>query len=212
MPSVTYARRTESSCLASATASVVAIAAVGAWDKVDGTGLARLPVTERLLSRSAKEAISTKEGVTCPFPTTTVTSPWSALEEQVELKEDDEPYPLERPVAPSLRPPVLPRGLPPRRLPRPELRPWLRPEPPLAQDSPPPPPPPLVLRAGGGSRHPHLYRCHPTMATATPGATTSEVTTPGATTLTAVVHSIAAAAAPLRHPAEFLVIFLRCWP
>ena len=90
-PRVTYARRTEASYLASAAASAVAIAAARAWAEVECTGLARSPVTESLLSRSAEEATFTKEGVTYHFPVTTVTSPWSALKEEVKLKEDDEP-------------------------------------------------------------------------------------------------------------------------
>ena len=136
--------RTEASCLASAAALAVAIAAVRAWAKVEDTGLVRSPGTESLLSRSADDATSTKEGFPCPFPVTTITSPWSALEEEVELKEDDEPYPLEQPLAPTLRPPVPPRELRPPRVPLPELLPWRRPvpwrrpEPPPAQDAPPP--------------------------------------------------------------------------
>ena len=142
-PSVKYARRTDASCLASAPASAVAIAA-RAWAIVEDTSLAPSPVTESFLSRSAEDATSTKEGVTCLFPATTVTSPWCALEEEVELKEDDEPYPLERPLAPSRLPPWPPPELrPPTRLPRPKLPPWRRPEPPPAPDAPPPPPPPL---------------------------------------------------------------------
>ena len=47
------------------------------------------------------------------LPATTVTSPWAVLEPADELKEIDEPYSLERPLAPSLRPPLRP----------PELRP-----------------------------------------------------------------------------------------
>ena len=78
-PRVCYARRTEGSCLASAAASVVATAAVRAWAKVEDTGLAPSPVTESLLSRSAEDATSTKEGVTFLCPVTTVTSPRSVL-------------------------------------------------------------------------------------------------------------------------------------
>ena len=53
---------------------------------------------------SAADAISTKERVSCVFPTTTVTSPWSVLESADELKELDEPSPRERPLAPRLPP------------------------------------------------------------------------------------------------------------
>ena len=112
-PSVTYARRTDASCLELAAASAVAITEGRAWGKGEGTGLARSPDTDVLLSRSSEDATSTKEGATCFSPITTVTLPWSAREEEVESKEDDEPYQLERPLAPSLRPPW----------PSPELRP-----------------------------------------------------------------------------------------
>ena len=53
-----------------------------------GTGLARSPVTERLLSRSAEDATSIKELVTCLFPVTTVTSPRSELEAEDGLNEE----------------------------------------------------------------------------------------------------------------------------
>ena len=99
------------SCLASAAASAVDIAAVRAWAKVEDTGLARSPVTERLLSRAAEDGTSTKEGVTCLFPVTTVTSPWFVLEAEDDLKEEEEPYPVKRPLAPSLRPPCPPLEL-----------------------------------------------------------------------------------------------------
>ena len=49
--------------------------------------MARSPVTESLLSLFAEDATSTKEGVTCLFPVTTVTSPRSELEAEDELKE-----------------------------------------------------------------------------------------------------------------------------
>ena len=65
--SVTYARRTDPSCLAPEAVSAVAIADARAWAKVKDTGLARSPVTDSLLSRSAENATSTKEGVTCLF-------------------------------------------------------------------------------------------------------------------------------------------------
>ena len=92
--------------------------------------MTRSPVTIRLLSLSAEDAISTKEGVTCLFPVTTVTSPRSELEAEDELKEEEEPYPVERPLAPSRRPPWPPPELrPPPRLPRPTALPWRRPEP-----------------------------------------------------------------------------------
>ena len=104
-PIVTYARRTDASCLASAAASAVAIAEVRARAKVEDTGLARSSVTDSLLRRSAEDATSTKEGFTCRFPATTAASPWSVLVSADELKEADEPHPLERPLAPSPRPP-----------------------------------------------------------------------------------------------------------
>ena len=107
-PSVTYARGTDASCLAFATASAVAIAAARACAHVEDTGLARSPVTDSLLSRSAEDATSTKEEVTCLFPATTVTSPWSVLEAEDKLKEVDEPYPLEGPLTPSRCPPLPP--------------------------------------------------------------------------------------------------------
>ena len=53
-----------------------------------GIGLARSPVTEHLLSRSAEDATSIKEGVTCHFPVTTVTSPRSELEAEDGLNEE----------------------------------------------------------------------------------------------------------------------------
>ena len=70
-----------------------AIAAVRAWAKVEDTGLARSPVTESLLSRSAEDATSTKEGAIRLFPVTTVTSPWSMFKAEDELKEEEEPLP-----------------------------------------------------------------------------------------------------------------------
>ena len=103
--SVTYAGRTDASCLASAAASAVAIAQARAWANVEDTDLARSSVTNSLLSLSAEDAISTKEEVTCLFPATTVTSPLSVVEAEDELNEVDEPYPFERPLAPSPRPP-----------------------------------------------------------------------------------------------------------
>ena len=64
------------------------------------------------------------------YPVTTVTSPWSVLGAEDELKEEEEPYPVERPLAPSRRPPWPPPELrPPPRLPRPTALPWRRPEP-----------------------------------------------------------------------------------
>ena len=104
-PSVTYTRRSEVLCLASAAASAVAIAVVSAWANVEDTGLAQSPVTERFFSRSAKDATSTKEGVTCLFSVTTVTSLRSKLEAEDELKEEEEPYLVERPLSSSSRPP-----------------------------------------------------------------------------------------------------------
>ena len=56
--------------------------------KVEDTGLAWPPVTESLLSRSAEDATSTKEGVTSLFPVSTVTLPRSGLEAEDELKEE----------------------------------------------------------------------------------------------------------------------------
>ena len=50
--------------------------------------MAGSPVTVSLLSHSAKHATSTKEGVTCFFPVTTVTPPRSELEAEDELKEE----------------------------------------------------------------------------------------------------------------------------
>ena len=44
------------------------------------------PARERLLSRSAEDTTSTKEGVACLFPVTTATSPRSELEAEDELK------------------------------------------------------------------------------------------------------------------------------
>ena len=92
--SVTYAGRTDASCLASAAASAVAIAQARAWANVEDTDLARSSVTNSLLSLSAEDAISTKEEVTCLFPATTVTSPLSVLEAEDELNEVDEPLSL----------------------------------------------------------------------------------------------------------------------
>ena len=95
----------------------VAIAEARTRAKVEDTGLARSSVTDRLLSRSAEDTTSTKEGITCLFPATTVTLPWSELEPEDEWKELDESYPFERPLAPSHRPPWPPRELrPPPRL------------------------------------------------------------------------------------------------
>ena len=81
--------------------------------KVEDTDLVRSSVTDSLLRRLAENATFTKEGDTFFFPTTTVTSQWPVLEPADELKELDEAYPLEWPLAPSLCPP----------LPPPELRP-----------------------------------------------------------------------------------------
>ena len=165
--SVTHARRMDASCLASATAWAVTIAAERSWANVEDTGLAWSPVTDSLLSRSAEDAKSTKEGVTCLFSATTVTSPWSVLEVEYELKEVDEPYPSEWPLTPYRCPPLPPPELlSPPRLPCPKLplgsvqgnnqlqmrllrlrhpmsppRPWWRSLPPLF--SPPHPPWPL---------------------------------------------------------------------
>ena len=48
--------------------------------------MARSPDTVSLLS--AEDATSTKEGVACLFPVTTVTAPRSELETEDELKEE----------------------------------------------------------------------------------------------------------------------------
>ena len=50
--------------------------------------MARSPVTESLLSRSAEDATSSKDGVNYFFPVTAVTSPGSELEAEDELKEE----------------------------------------------------------------------------------------------------------------------------
>ena len=138
---VTYTWRTEASCLSSAAASAVAIAAVRAWVKREDTGLARSPVTENLLSRAAEDATSTKEGVTCLFPVTTVTSPRSELEAKDELKRN---HNESNDLSPSRRPPRPPPELrAPPRLPRPNVE--RRPEPPPPPGVPTRPPPPLSL-------------------------------------------------------------------
>ena len=92
-PSVSYAWRTDASCLTSAAASAVAIAEVRAPAAVEDTGLVQSSVTDSLLRRSAEDAASTREGVTRLIPATTVTSPWFVREAEDELKEVDEPYP-----------------------------------------------------------------------------------------------------------------------
>ena len=50
--------------------------------------MARSPDTVSLFSLSAEDATSTKEGVACLFPVTTVTSPWSELKDEDELKDE----------------------------------------------------------------------------------------------------------------------------
>ena len=50
--------------------------------------MARSPVTVSLLSLSAQDATSTEERVACLFLVTTVTSPWSELDAEDELKEE----------------------------------------------------------------------------------------------------------------------------
>ena len=49
--------------------------------------MARSPDTVSLLSLSAEDATSTKEGVACLFPITTMTAPRCELETEDELKE-----------------------------------------------------------------------------------------------------------------------------
>ena len=96
--------------MASAAASAVSIAEVRARAESEDTGLTRSSLTVILLRCSA-EATSTKEGVTCLFSVTTVTSPLSVLDSADELKEPEGPYPCERPLAPSLRLPCPPPDL-----------------------------------------------------------------------------------------------------
>ena len=50
--------------------------------------MAQSPVTVSVLSLSAEDATSTKEGVACLFLVTTVTSPRSELEAEDELEEE----------------------------------------------------------------------------------------------------------------------------
>ena len=50
--------------------------------------MALSPDTVSLLSLSAEDARSTKEGAACLFPVTTVTAPRSELEAEDELKEE----------------------------------------------------------------------------------------------------------------------------
>ena len=117
--------------------------------------MARSPDTVNLLSLSSEDATFTKKGFACLFPVTTVTSPRSELEAEDELKEELQP--VERPLAPSHRPPRPPPELRPLpRLPRPKFGriPELLPPPGV------PPLPPPFPRGGGGSRHPHRYHCH----------------------------------------------------
>ena len=100
--------------------------------------------TVSLLSRSAEEAISTREGYTCFLPATTVTSPRSVFELEDEREEVDGPSHAEGPRVLFRRPPVPPPELrPPPRLVCSWLLPWRRSEPLPVPDAPPALPSPL---------------------------------------------------------------------
>ena len=119
--------------------------------------MARSPDTVSLLSLSAEDATSTKEGVACLFLVTTVTSTRSELEAEDELKRNcnlwDDPS----------RRPVVYRDLPQSCSYFPDY---------LVQTSDGFSSYPLhqacllrlrrrwLLRGCGGSRHPHRYHCH----------------------------------------------------
>ena len=64
-----------------------------------------------MLSRSAEEAIFTREGVTFLLPATTVTSPWSVFEPEDEGEEVDEPSHAEGSRVVFRGPPVPPPDL-----------------------------------------------------------------------------------------------------
>ena len=87
--------------------AAVVSSAVRARAKSEETGLVRSPGTVSLLSRSAAEAISTREGVTCLLPASTVALPWSVVEPEDEREEVDEPFHAEVPRALFRRSPVL---------------------------------------------------------------------------------------------------------
>ena len=86
---LTQARLTESSSAALAAAAAVSIVEIRA--RVKSEAIAGSSVTVNMLRRSVEKAISTREGVACLFPATTLALRWSMLEPSDELKELDVP-------------------------------------------------------------------------------------------------------------------------
>ena len=147
--------------------------------------------------------MSTSEVVTCLWPATMVTSPWSVLQPEEQREEVDEPSYAERPLTLFRRPPVPPPELrrPPRLL-RPRFLLWRRHDP--------PPYPTRVIRLPHRCRHrngcgggdPHQYRLLPSLTAATPRATTSA----------GAVFAVATVALPPFLPVALLQRLLRDWP
>ena len=82
----TYRRFTEEMCFASAAVAAASIAEGRLWATLDDTGLTRSSAWVRQLRPSADDAKSTKQGTTCLFPLTIVTSgPFSRSSEELEL-------------------------------------------------------------------------------------------------------------------------------
>ena len=71
---VTYSLFAEEVCFASAAAAAASFAEVQAWATYQGTGFARSSAMVRRPRSSAEDAISTREGTTCLFALTAVTS------------------------------------------------------------------------------------------------------------------------------------------
>ena len=106
------------------------------------------------LSRTTDEAITSREGVTCILPATTVTSPWSVLEPEYEREAVDELSHAKKLRAMPCRPPLPPSPLrPPSPLVRHWLPHWRRPEQLPVLDAPPLPTPPPC-----SGRHRYYYR------------------------------------------------------